>query len=86
MGQERSAEDKEAVWQSFLQGYRSIRNLPDAHLTRIPVLLAARTIYFMALNARKGLMQGFEYWGSDLFFDDWLKLTRSWMERIDTFR
>lgn len=86
MGQERSTEDKEAVWQSFLHGYRSIRDLPEEHLTLIPVLLAARTIYFMSLNARKGLIKGFEYWGSDEFFDDWLKLTHSWMERIDTFR
>lgn len=82
MGQERPEEEKEAIWQSFLRGYRSQLSLSDEHLTLIPVLLAARTIYFMSLNARKGQIQGFEYWGSDEFFDDWMQHTRNWMKQV----
>lgn len=83
MGQERSEEEKQAVWKSFLRGYRSKRPLSDEHLALIPVMLAASTLCFMSVNAMKGPIQGFEYWGSDEFLDDWMQFARNWMKQIE---
>jgi Ser/Thr protein kinase RdoA (MazF antagonist) len=82
MGQERSEEEKDAIWQSFLRGYRSKRTLNNEHVELIPVMLAASTIRFMCVNAQKSLIQGQEYWGSDEFLDEWMQYARNWMQRV----
>lgn len=82
MGQERSAAEKEAIWQSFLHGYRAKRSVGNTELRLIPVMLAANTIYFMSMNTLKAPIQGFEYWGSDAFLDEWMQFARNWTEQI----
>jgi len=82
MAQERSEEEKEAIWQSFLRGYRSKRAISAEALSLIPVMLAASTLRYMALNAMKGSIQGFEYWGSDEFLDEWMRYARNWMKQV----
>jgi len=82
MAQERSEAEKQAIWRSFLRGYRSKRTLSNEALTLIPVMLAASTLRYMALNAQKGSIQGFEYWGSDDFLDEWMQYARNWMGQV----
>ncbi|MEL6230388.1 MAG: phosphotransferase [Cyanobacteria bacterium J06627_3] len=57
-------EDK--LWDSFLAGYRSQREIPDLDLGLIEVFVGIRDIWFFGLNTKNSLAQG---WLNDGYID-----------------
>jgi Ser/Thr protein kinase RdoA (MazF antagonist) len=74
-----SASDHEgehvAVWQAFLKGYRTQRQINDQDLAALPYLLAASDIWSMSTNLAKGPIQGYEGLG-DPFIESRLAWVR----------
>jgi Ser/Thr protein kinase RdoA (MazF antagonist) len=46
----RNKEDRGLLWESFLQGYQSIRSLPEALTETLPAMLVLRQIGFLGGN------------------------------------
>ncbi|GHO82593.1 phosphotransferase enzyme family protein [Dictyobacter formicarum] len=60
MGQERTDEERQQVWLSFLEGYREKRQVTDETLAIIPTMHILLMVYFMAINLEKGPLYGFQ--------------------------
>lgn len=77
MGQDRTEEERQQVWHSFLDGYREKRQMPEETLAFIPTMHMLLLVYFMAVNLEKGPLYGFQWIGSDAYFDTHFKELRS---------
>ncbi|WP_201366902.1 phosphotransferase enzyme family protein [Dictyobacter formicarum] len=77
MGQDRTDEERQQVWLSFLEGYREKRQVTEETLAFIPTMHMLLLVYFMAVNLEKGPLYGFQWFGSDAYFDAHFKELRS---------
>ena len=71
-------EDK--LWDSFLDGYQSVRETPDLDLGLIEAFVGIRDIWFFGLNTKNSLAQG---WLNDGYIDLHMGLLKGVAERLN---
>ncbi|MEO0395920.1 MAG: phosphotransferase [Cyanobacteria bacterium P01_A01_bin.137] len=75
----RLLEKEDMLWESFLAGYRSVREIPDLDLDLIEVFVGIRDIWFFGLNTKNSLAQG---WLNDRYIDLHMGFLKGVAERI----
>lgn len=74
--------EKEA-WNSFLDGYNSIRKLSDIELSSIPIFAALREIWLLGLHAKVIKRNAGCSWYNDSYFDRGISIFKLWYERVN---
>lgn len=65
---------EELLWQSFLGGYQSVREISELDVSMVETFMAIRDIWFFGLNTGNSLAQG---WLNDRYMDIHLNFLRA---------
>lgn len=66
----------DAAWEAFLQGYHTVREIPDAARAAIPWFIVARQLWLIGLHTRPSSQLPGRFWLSDQYFDNQLGTLR----------
>lgn len=68
-------------WNSFLDGYSSIRKLSEIELSSIPVFAALRELWLLGLHTDVIKRNAGCSWYNDSYFDRGISIFKLWYER-----